>query len=88
MSGGSLDYGYQKLQMLADDIECSTIHFYDEDELTEIQKQEVKNEIEDVVRQLRQLSERAHDIEWWFSGDYGDKTFYNKMKTKPIIERT
>lgn len=56
MSGGSLDYAYSKVNYIADEVERQA--------KTSLQKAFVKH--------LRDVSEALHDLEWVWSGDYGE----------------
>jgi len=55
MSGGSLDYVYQKVNDAVDEIECRA--------KTNLHKAFAKH--------LRKVSDALHDIEWVFNGDCG-----------------
>ena len=64
MSGGSLEYAYSKLSYIADDVERLAT--------TPLQKAFVKH--------LRDVSKALHDLEWVFSGDYGDGDEVESLK--------
>ena len=79
MSGGSLEYAYSKLSYIADDVERLAT--------TPLQKAFVKH--------LRDVSKALHDLEWVFSGDYGDgdeveslrKVINKEMELKAATEQ-
>ncbi|MBI4929867.1 MAG: Fic family protein [Bacteroidetes bacterium] len=85
MSGGSLEYGYQKLEWLAEEIEAKKIEFNNND-LTEQQRKIVVNEITSLQKELRVLAQRAKNLEWWLSGDDGDKEYFESIQQRPSSE--
>lgn len=79
MSGGSLNYRFRHLDELADEIENTYFEFPD---IAPEEEEELLDEINETIIKLRELAQKAHDIEWWLSGDYGDRTFYNNLTGK------
>ncbi len=84
MSGGSLNYGFHHLETLADDIKKIKIKFNDNN-LNLKERQIIINEIKSLKFNLKNLSKRAKNLEWWLSGDDGDKTYLENILRKDKI---
>jgi hypothetical protein len=83
MSGGHLNHQYQRINNLADDIADEMIVFCP-GELTEDQQEVIKKEVKQLEADLRSIAKRAKALEWWMSGDWGDKTYYESIKNKEL----
>lgn len=79
MSGGHYDYQCFRIGELADNIlqDCDKFttggtdrHGWEYSALPE----DILAGMRDVAEKLNKLSQIAHDIEWYMSGDYGDET--------------
>jgi len=80
MSGGSLDYFYSQVNIL---IERIKRHIDCED------RESIKEEKE-LISLLKGLSKVLRALEWWYSGDTGQKDFqkeWAKFKRKRIFNK-
>lgn len=70
MSGGHFDYSYIRIEALADQLEQElageNINSFSSETLERLRRCE---------RFLHSAARVAHDVEWLFSGDYGEETF-------------
>jgi len=79
MSGRALDYFYSRLEWLIEDIEKDK-----KEEGREFSKEE-----KELINLLKDLVEVLWALEWWYSGDNGQKEFqeeYSKFKKKWLRE--
>lgn len=81
MSGGSLDYGYYNVHILADEIDRK---FADDnamlDDVDAKSKKEILREVESLCRLLRNCGDRARNLEWFLSGDIGVDTYIKRIR--------
>ncbi len=87
MSGGSFDYGYSHVDMLADEIERKLVSDcrrpgdkwddgYDYlNDCTPEQRETVKAEMTSLMNDLRRNAKRARELEWYFSGDHSADSY-------------
>lgn len=78
MSGGSLDYGFQNINRLAE-----LIAEFDLGENN--RSDETKLNIEALRRHLVRVSDAVHALEWYLSGDTGEDDF-NQAFDKFVFE--
>ena len=64
MSGGSLDYSYGKVNMIIEELRAQK-------EIQSDYVDEVKPEIDELIKQLEAISNNLHELEWYLSGDIG-----------------
>lgn len=64
MSGGSLDYSYSKVNRVIDELQTQK-------EIESDYVDEVKPEIDELIKQLEVISNNLHKLEWYLSGDIG-----------------
>ena len=62
MSGGSLDYSYSKVNMIIEELRAQK-------ELDGDYVDEVKPEINELIKQLEVISNNLYKLEWYLSGD-------------------
>lgn len=83
MCGGSLDYAYRNLDNLAEEIgyrlSSNEIQFTD-DVLSPEEKQIVLAEVNALIDDLKSVAKRAKNMEWWLSGDTGDREYLEDLK--------
>jgi|GEM_PF-6026140 len=86
MSGGSLEYAYRHLVNLADEIEgkLENMEVKFGEELSKAEQQKVLEEINKLIIDLRLVANQSRNLEWWLSGDTGDRTYFNEIKQKTI----
>ncbi len=77
MPGGSLDYRYSQIEFLADEIQAYKLVFNVDDPLTDKEKKILKKGVKQLTADLRIIAARAKDLEWWLSGNFGDKTYFD-----------
>jgi hypothetical protein len=95
MSGGSYDYRYMQLEMLADDIERDFIRdgkYAGEDwqtgkpveldrleDATPEERVQILAEIKSLIVDLRRCARRAKEIEWYQSGDTDATSYLERL---------
>ncbi|MEK6828977.1 MAG: hypothetical protein AABY15_02540 [Nanoarchaeota archaeon] len=96
MSGGAYNYGYSRVDQLADDIESEFVNdgkYMGEDwssgkkveldrigDATKEQRPIILKEIKELVQDLRNCSKRARELEWYMSGDTGANSYLSRLK--------
>lgn len=84
MSGGSLDYAYRHLENLAEEIseklKNKEVHSRFRNELSKIEQRKILAEIDKLITDLNSVAKRSKNLEWWLSGDDGDRTYFNEIK--------
>jgi hypothetical protein len=58
MSGGSLEYASFAINRIIENLE-------------NVEDEEVKNEIEETIKELQRMSNNLYQLEWYLSGDIG-----------------
>jgi len=87
MSGGHYDYTYHRINSLVDDIE---LDFYGETEesescamrlegATEEQRVIILSEVDKLIRDLKDVSRRARNLDLYMSGDYGHDSYIGEL---------
>ena len=87
MSGGSLNYQYQNIEFLADDIErqfiaSESVDYLGEDYLSDAtseQQASIMREVQDLIITLRLTAKRAKALEWFLSGDTGIESYLKQL---------
>lgn len=86
MSGGALNYAYYQLEALAEEIaeklKNNEVQFGNG--LTKMEQQEVIAEINNLIADLGSASARVKNLEWWLSGDFGEKDYLDTINQKTI----
>jgi len=96
MSGGHYNYLYSQINMLADDIEVDFLkdgdyedewekivkNHLDDDDLTPQQKEKLLKQIKNFIQELRNVSQKARDLEWMMSSDISPEDLYNLWNDK------
>ena len=86
MSGGHYDYAFHHIDELAErlesDIKKYSAKYIDGigDEYPPLPKSTLKF-LRKSLDQVRLAARIAHDVEWYFSGDYGDDTLAESLKS-------
>lgn len=75
MSGGALNYGYSKIEQLVEDIQ-EKLDNNAEHQLTE----ETITLIESTKNKLIMFAKITKEIEWLYSGDNGEESFWKNIK--------
>lgn len=82
MSGGHYQYKYRVLEELSDEIECD---FANDNYDTFIRQNPykglvLKDEVVDLIKDLRSVAKRAKELEWFMSGDTGVDSYFEGLK--------
>ena len=90
MSGGHFDYAYFRISMLAEDLkhEIDTNESMERNEWDEVRGYHFNKETIQILKECHTIIEKAgklaHEIEWLYSGDYGEESFMEVIK--PIMD--
>jgi len=82
MSGGSLEYGYSKIEMITDLIEEEIAQNGKEDDWgykTEHSKEMIDAMLKTIWK-LKEASVYARRLEWYLSGDDGEDNYFERIK--------
>jgi len=82
MSGGSLDYGYSKIEMITDLIEEEIAQNGKEDNWGyKVDHSDAMIEaMLDTIWELKKASVYAKRLEWYLSGDDGEDSYFERIK--------
>ena len=83
MSGGHFQYSCHIFNNFACDLESELKK--DNQKLHLEIPDDIREQLQKAAKKFKEFSEMAHDIEWYFSGDYGDDTFREEMKKWPKL---
>ena len=86
MSGGHFDYSYIRIESLAEQLERELSGKDSDDHSSPFISSFSPETIERLIRcqkLLHDAAKIAHDVEWLFSGDYGEETFAREVD--PLI---
>ena len=80
MSGGHYDYKYHYLNDLADEIanDLDSGSMYENTNTAE-DRLWIREEVHDLIDQLRDCAKRAKELEWYMSGDTGIESYRKKI---------
>ena len=90
MSGGHFDYAYFRISMLAEDLkhEIDTNESMERNEWDEVKGHHFNKETIQILKECHTIIEKAgklaREIEWLYSGDYGEESFMEVIK--PIMD--
>lgn len=85
MSGGHYDYQYYHINNLADWLEKDFLNngqigeYNYLNDASEPQKQQIIQEVNSLINDLRKCAQRAREIEWYMSGDTGANTYLERL---------
>ena len=86
MPGGSLNYAYHKIDTVIEDIESYSKEWGEikvkGNELNEKEKKQLLAAVKKLSADLKSISERTKDFEWWLSANIGDRDYLNKITGK------
>jgi len=82
MSGGSLDYGYSKIEMIIDQIEEEIANNGVEDGwgYSVEHSKEMLEAMEETIYKLKESSIYAKRLEWYLSGDDGEDSYFRRLR--------
>ena len=93
MSGGHYEYAYGYMNTLAQNILDDVVKYSQRTEDTWVKDywyepipQDIRDHMEHIANQIKELAMAAHDIEWMMSGDIGWDTLRDRCESWKLSE--